>query len=349
MTTLFTKIQSISDSTSLDELRDELAQISINFNAINSSNIRDFAFLLAIAEETIAEVALGVLVRKLMKYRREDVNDEVLWLLLAAVLSRSNITSNSALRISLLGIASQIQDWELPIFALLVIALDTFLRNSIEAQDCLISQQTLDFIANWGKNYAKAPRTLVQVTKLHSLGKLVLDQVDEPILKEEWSEGLDLFFNAARKAKYSDQRIWSSSGELLKKFYPIKTLENDKNSDENRQVYNKISHLITSSLAAVGIVFCDEGLSIAVHIDKKAKPATSKSVASKSVEPQEKAKISPESIAHKIFASTERLKEAKRRKEQLMIEKQRLELEENSLNSEINKLEASFQSIRIFL
>ena len=104
---------------------------------------------------------------------------------------------------------------------------------------------------------------------------------------------------------------------------------------------------------------------------KKAKPATSKSVASKStqskpaisksvaskstqsksksVEPQENAKISPESIAHKIFASTERLKEAKLRKEQLTVEKQQLELEENSLNSEINELEASLQSIQIFL
>jgi hypothetical protein len=144
MTTLLTKTQSISDSTNLDELRDELAQISINFNIVDS-NVRDFAFMLAIAEETIAEVALGVLVRRLMKYKQEDINYEVLWLLLAAVLSRSNITSNSALRISLLGIASHIQDWELPIFALLVIALDTFLRNSIETKDCLVSEQTLDF------------------------------------------------------------------------------------------------------------------------------------------------------------------------------------------------------------
>jgi alpha-beta hydrolase superfamily lysophospholipase len=71
----------------------------------------------------------------------------------------------------------------------------------------------------------------------------------------------------------------------------------------------------------------------------QSKPATSKSVTSKltqskstsaeaaeskSVEPQEKAKISPESIAHKIFASTERLKEAKLRKKQLTVEKQQL-------------------------
>lgn len=89
---------------------------------------------------------------------------------------------------------------------------------------------------------------------------------------------------------------------------------------------------------------------------KKTKPTTSKSVASKStqsksksVEPQENAKISPESIAHKIFASTERLKEAKLRIEQVTAEKQQLELEENSLNSEINELEASLQSIQIFL
>jgi hypothetical protein len=81
----------------------------------------------------------------------------------------------------------------------------------------------------------------------------------------------------------------------------------------------------------------------------QSKSTTAEAAESKSVEPQEKAKISPESIAHKIFASTERLKEAKLRKEQVTVEKQQLELEENSLNLEINELEASLQSIQIFL
>jgi hypothetical protein len=56
----------------------------------------------------------------------------------------------------------------------------------------------------------------------------------------------------------------------------------------------------------------------------QSKSTSAKATESKSVEPQEKAKISPESIAHKIFASTERLKEAKLRKEQLTVEKQQL-------------------------
>jgi len=266
MTKLFTKIQPISDSTDLDGVRDELDKISINFSVVDEQ-IRNFAFLLAITEENIAEFTLGVLVRGLTKYDQNKINDEVLWLFLASVLSRLSVSSKSSLRVSLLGIASRIKDWASPIFALLVIALDSFLRNSLESGGILIAEQTLDFLATWGENYAKAPRTLEQVAKMNSLARLVLKEVDEPILQEEWSEGLDLFFNHARKTKYSDQRIWSSSSELLKSIYPIKTRNDSENSENNCQVYNHLLRLITSSLAAVGTVFNAQGLSVAVHID----------------------------------------------------------------------------------
>lgn len=265
MTILFTNIQAISDSTDLDRVRDELDKSYINFSVVDEQ-IRGFVYLLAIAEENIAEVALGVLARKLMKYEPNKVSNEVLWLLLAAILSRSTITPTSALRISLLGIVSRIEDWTSPIFALLAIALDSFLRNSLEYGGPLIAEQTVDFIATWGESYAKAPRTLEQVAKINSLARSVLEKVDEPILQEEWSEGLDLFLNIARKTKYSDQRIWSSSVELLKKIYPVKTVNYNENLENDYRVYNHILPLITTSLAAIETVFNDQGLSVAVHL-----------------------------------------------------------------------------------
>ncbi|WP_238546829.1 MULTISPECIES: hypothetical protein [unclassified Synechocystis] len=256
----------MSDSTNLDRARDELDKISINFGVVDE-HIRIFSFLLAIAEESIAEIALGILVRGIMRYEPNKVNNEVLWLLLAAVLSRSNIKPTSALRISLLGIVSRIENWGSPIFALLATALDSFLRNSLEYGDPLIAEQTVDFLATWGENYAQAPRTLEQVAKVNSLARSVLEKVDEPILLEEWSEGLDSFFNIASKTKYSDQRIWSSSIELLKILYPINILNNDEYSDRHRQVQKNILKLIDSSLAAIGTIFVRRGLSVVVHIE----------------------------------------------------------------------------------
>ena len=198
MNQTLTEIILTSNSTNLDEIRDKLDKICIDFDVVDEL-IRDFAVLLAIIEENIAEVALGILVRGLITYDQNEINDEVIWLFLASVLSRSNITPTSALRISLLGIVSRVEDWASPIFALLAISLDSFLRNSLESGDPLITEQTVDFLATWGENYAKAPHTLGQVSKINSLARSVLAEVDEPILQEEWSEGLNCFFNIARK------------------------------------------------------------------------------------------------------------------------------------------------------
>ncbi|MFM6604530.1 MAG: hypothetical protein ACKPH3_10705, partial [Dolichospermum sp.] len=74
-------------------------------------------------------------------------------------MSRNNITSNSSSRVSIIILASYVKDWELPIFALLSPAIDSFLKVSLAAGNPLISEQTLDFISTWGENYAKAPRT----------------------------------------------------------------------------------------------------------------------------------------------------------------------------------------------
>jgi hypothetical protein len=100
---------------------------------------------------------------------------------------------------------------------------------------------------------------------------------------------------------------------------------------------------------------------------KKPKPAIAKSPGTKSpranaktaqpkskaesnpVDELKKAEISVESIAKKIHESTDRLKEAKLRKEKVTVERQRLEGEENSLTAEITELESSLQSIQLFL
>jgi len=266
MNKTLTEIILTSSSTNLDEIRDKLDKICIDFDVVDEL-IRDFAVLLVIAEENIAEVALGILVRGLIKYDQNEINGEVLWLFLASVLSRSNITPTSALRISLLGIVSRVEDWASPIFALLAISLDSFLRNSLESGDPLITEQTVDFLATWGENYAKAPHTLGQVSKINSLARSVLAEVDEPILQEEWSEGLNCFFNIARKTKDLDQRIWSSSVELLKRLYSQKKLNNNEYLDKHHQVYTNILKLIDSSLAAIATIFIGNGLSVVVHIE----------------------------------------------------------------------------------
>lgn len=89
-----------------------------------------------------------------------------------------------------------------------------------------------------------------------------------------------------------------------------------------------------------------------------AKSPGSKSTKAKSAVTQEtespvaaitKLGISAESIAQKIYESTQRLEEAKLRKEKVTLERQKLETEEQSLNSEITELESSLQSIQLFL
>jgi hypothetical protein len=76
---------------------------------------------------------------------------------------------------------------------------------------------------------------------------------------------------------------------------------------------------------------------------------TTQSPESKPEEPVNKLEISAESIAQKIFESTQRLKEAKLRKDKVSTERAQLELEENNLISEITELEASLKSIQLFL
>ncbi len=78
-------------------------------------------------------------------------------------------------------------------------------------------------------------------------------------------------------------------------------------------------------------------------------PSATQSLEFKPDEPVNTLEISAESIAQKIFESTQRLKEAKLRKDKVSTERAQLELEEKNLNSEITELEASLKSIQLFL
>ncbi|MFM6269853.1 MAG: hypothetical protein ACKPFA_25625, partial [Dolichospermum sp.] len=91
------------------------------------------------------------------------VSNEVIWLFLASVLSRHPIIPGSLSRVSIITLASYVKDWELPIFALLSPAIDSFFKVSLTEKNHLVSEQTLDFISTWGENYAKAPRTRKQL------------------------------------------------------------------------------------------------------------------------------------------------------------------------------------------
>ena len=268
MTTTLTKVQQFLDSGDSDGAREEVAKISVNLKKIDTT-VRDFATLLALGTRQVLEIGLGVLGRELIKTDVEEINNDVIWLFLASILSRHNINADSPLRISITGLISCVKDWELPIFALLSPALDSFLMVSLSEDNPLISEQTVDFISTWGENYAKAPRTRKQIKQFKSLIQLVLDKVDDLDIKDEWTEGVETFLKIAGQKQYnqySDQRIWSEASNLLKKIYSSAILNSDQGANYF-PVKDNISRLITSCLAALGTVFSNDSLSIAVRID----------------------------------------------------------------------------------
>ena len=246
MTTILANMQQFLDSDNTDRAREEIAKSLNNLKAVDA-NIRDFAALLALGSENALEIGLGVLGREVLE-KNGEVNIEAIWLLLAAVLSRQNITPDSPSRISILGLTSCVENWELPIFALLTPALDSFFKVSLSGGSQLIAEQTLDFITTWGESYAKAPRTKKQLKELNSLTQLVVSKVDDLELKEEWAEDLDTFFQIARVHQYSDECIWSTASDLLGKIYTPAILNANAGSNEFSRVKDNILRLITSSL-----------------------------------------------------------------------------------------------------
>ena len=208
--------------------------------------------------------------RELIKRDSAKVNNDVIWLLLASVLSRHNITSDSSSRISIVSLISCVKDWELPIFALLSPALDSFLKVSLSEENPLISEQTLDFISTWGENYAKAPRTRKQLKEFKSLTQSVLNKVDDLDIKEEWAEGVEKFLQIARQKKYnkySYQCIGSDISNLLKTIYnPNPAILNSDTGASYYKVQDNIWRLITSCLASWGTIVYGNGLSIAVRM-----------------------------------------------------------------------------------
>ncbi|MFN5240348.1 MAG: hypothetical protein ACK5WC_11020 [Aphanizomenon sp.] len=266
MTTILAKVQQFLDSDNIDRAREEVAKTVINLRKVDAT-VRDFAALLALGSQKALEIGLGVLGRVIIK-EDSEVNIDVVWVLLAAVLSRQNITTDSPSRISILGLTNCVKDWELPIFALLTPALDSFLKVSLSEENSLISEQTLDFIAICGENYAKAPRTRKQIKQFKSLIQLVLDKVDDLDIKDEWSEGVETFLRIAGQKKYNEysyQCIWSDTSNLLKTIYNPAILNSDTGASYYK-VQDNIWRLITSCLASWGTIFYGNGLSIAVRI-----------------------------------------------------------------------------------
>jgi hypothetical protein len=267
MITTLTKVQQFLDSGDSDGARGDVAKISVNLTKLDAS-VRDFATLLALGSQEVLEICLGVLGRELIKRDSAKVNNDVIWLLLASILSRHNITSDSSSRISIVSLISCVKDWELPIFALLSPALDSFLKVSLSEENPLISEQTLDFISTWGENYAKAPRTIKQLKEFKSLTQSVLDKVDDLDIKEEWAEGVEKFLQIGRQKKYnkySYQCIGSDISNLLKTIYNPAILNSDTGASYYK-VQDNIWRLITSCLASWGTIVYGNGLSIAVRM-----------------------------------------------------------------------------------
>jgi hypothetical protein len=217
MTTILRIVQQFLDSGNSDKAREEIDRAFGNLKKVDS-HVREFAALLTLGSIEALEIGLGVLGRKLLQ-NDSEINNEVVWLFIASILSRNSIPADSPSRISLLVLTASVNSWELPIFALLAPALDAFFKVSLADGTPLIAEQTLDFLTTWGRIYAKAPHVKTQLQELQSLSNNLLEQVDDSELKAEWSEGINIFFEEASTTKYSDSNVFSDSGELIKKIY----------------------------------------------------------------------------------------------------------------------------------
>ena len=265
MTLILTQVNKYLDSDDINGAREKITDSFLNLKLIDSS-VLNFAVLLTLGSQELLEVSLGVLSRKIINNDME-INESIIWLFIAAILSRESITPNSPSRVSILGLISCVKNWESPVFALLAPALDAFFKVSLSSSNSLIAEQTLDFLATWGDDYAKAPHSRINLNQLKSLTQSILDQVDELDLRLEWEEGRDNFYEKAYHVKYSDENIWSASRELLKEIYSPQVLSHDTETNVHGIVKSNISRLITSSLATIRTILGGDGLSIAVHID----------------------------------------------------------------------------------
>jgi len=267
MISIFSKVKRFLDSNDIDGARDELAQISLSLEKIDATAL-NFASLFGVGSQKTLEIALGVLGRKLLNHDTE-IKADVVWLFLAAILSRTDIAQDSPVRISIIGLIVCVKNWESPIFSLLVPALDTFFKVSISEGNALIAEQTIDFLATWGESYAKAPHSRIQLRAIKCCVQAVLDNIDDLELKQEWAEGIDVFFEKADSLKYSDENIWSAGSNLLKEIYSPHVLRHDTQENFYSRLKANIFKLITSSLAAIRTISdgISSGLSIAVRID----------------------------------------------------------------------------------
>ncbi|ARI80852.1 DUF7226 domain-containing protein [Microcystis aeruginosa] len=269
-------MQQFLDSGDSDNAREEIDRAFGNLRRVDS-HVREFAALLALGSIKASEIGLGVLGRKLLQ-NDSEINNEVVWLFIASILSRNSIPPDSPSRISLLVLTASVNSWELPIFALLAPALDAFFKVSLADGTPLIAEQTLDFLATWGRIYAKAPHVKTQLQELQSLSNNLLEQVDDLELKAEWSEGINIFFEEASTTKYSDSNVFSAGEELIKKIYNTQSLQRNTEDKNLAETKDKLLRLVTSSLATISTVLDSHGLSVAVRIDNDSKDRKSWSV-----------------------------------------------------------------------
>ncbi|TRV47528.1 MAG: hypothetical protein EWV53_11915 [Microcystis panniformis Mp_MB_F_20051200_S9] len=276
MTTMLRRVQQFLDSGDSDRAREEIDRAFGNLRKLDS-HVREFAALLALGSLEASEIGLGVLGRKLLQ-NDSEINNEIIWLFIASILSRNSIPADSPSRISLLVLTASVNSWELPIFALLAPALDAFFKVSLADGTPLIAEQTLDFLDTWGRIYAKAPHIKTQLKKLQSLSNNLLEQVDDLELKAEWSEGINIFFEEASTTKYYDGNVFSAGQDLIKKIYNTQSLQRDTEDKNLAETKDKLLRLVTSSLATISTVLDSHGLSVAVRIDNDSKDRKSWSV-----------------------------------------------------------------------
>jgi hypothetical protein len=93
MILILTQVNKYLDSNDINGAREKIADNFLNLKLIDSS-VLNFAVLLTLGSQKLLEVSLGVLSRKIINNDME-INESIIWLFVAAILSRESITLDS--------------------------------------------------------------------------------------------------------------------------------------------------------------------------------------------------------------------------------------------------------------
>lgn len=142
--------------------------------------------------EAIGNIARNILFNDL-RLSKED-----LWWVIGSVLTRKDsIPSNNHSRISLLSICNSVNDWRVNEFKFIVDLFNSFLISSLTYGDDLIKEESLRFICDKADSYGKAFHLPNHVKELETLGRNIIESIEDDLLKEDYNQGFNRFLRNA--------------------------------------------------------------------------------------------------------------------------------------------------------